>query len=240
MGDGVEFSVWIENSNTHYSLFSNYIDPKNFLMDRRWYTYQIDLSSWAGKPVTITFATNPGPKGDKRYDWAGWGEVRIIQPILYDFLDELPIADRGSADKYQIWQGKLTINQELRGILFQLPPSRVIYHITLPEQPELRFGLGIDPDVWSPEKGDGVEYNIYIRKPEEPNKLFWVFQRYIDPKNNAADRRWFDEQVDLNQFAGKTVDIIFEAKSGPSENVNFDWGGWSTPILVGKRVGLTN
>jgi len=30
--------------------------------------------------VTITFATDPGPHADNRFDWAGWGELSIIQP----------------------------------------------------------------------------------------------------------------------------------------------------------------
>jgi tetratricopeptide (TPR) repeat protein len=232
LGDGVQFDIYINSGNTKWHIFSEYIDPKNIPDDRRWHDHAIDLSPWANQPVTITYATGPGPNNDNRFDWAGWGEPRIVQPIAYDFLAKLPNADFSGADKKQVGQKTITIDYEPRAILFQHPTNRIAYRTTIPKQARLFFGLGLDPSVWSPEKGDGVEYNIYIRRPEEPNKLFWVFQHYIDPKNNSADRRWFDEQVDLNQFTGETVDIIFEALPGPSGDPSFDWGGWSTPVLV--------
>jgi len=94
------------------------------------------------------------------------------------------------------------------------------------------FGLGMDPAVWSPDKGDGVEYNVYVRYPDEPYKLYRVFHRYLDPKRNPGDRHWLDQVVDLSAYGGETVDVIFETLPGPAGDANFDWGGWSTPVLV--------
>jgi hypothetical protein len=61
-------------------------------------------------------------------------------------------------------------------------------------------------------------------------------EKLFDPKNNAEDRRWFDERVNLSQFGGQSVDIIFEAGPGPEGNLNFDWGGWSTPVLLDETL----
>ena len=231
-GDGVQFDISIENSSNSQNILSTYIDPKNIASDRRWHDYEIDLSPWAGNMVTITFTTSCGPNNDCRYDWAGWGEPRIVQPIAYDFLAELPNADHGGSDKGQVKQDVSTIEYQPRSILFQHPSSRVTYRITVPEQAMLNFGLGMDPSVWLPDKGDGVEYNIFIRKPEEPYKLYRMFHRYIDPKNNPEDRHWFDETVDLSEYGGQTVEVVFEALPGPSGDNSFDWGGWSNPVLV--------
>ncbi len=79
-GDGVAFMVFtVADGNTH-QVFSTYIDPKHNIADRRWYPYTIDLSDYSGKLVTFIFETNVGPMGDFRYDWAGWGNPRLLVP----------------------------------------------------------------------------------------------------------------------------------------------------------------
>jgi hypothetical protein len=42
--------------------------------------------------------------------------------------------------------------------------------------------------------------------------------------------------VDLSQFGGQAVDVIFEAGPGPEGNPNFDWGGWSNPVLLDETL----
>jgi tetratricopeptide (TPR) repeat protein len=77
-GDGVTFTVYIIADGITQQLFSTYIDPKHKVSDRRWHPYVIDLGAYTGKPVTFIFETNAGPAGDYRYDWAGWGEPRVL------------------------------------------------------------------------------------------------------------------------------------------------------------------
>jgi hypothetical protein len=125
-------------------------------------------------------------------------------------------------------------------VLFQHPTSRITYRLEIPQGAGLHFGLGLDPTVWSPDNGDGVEYNIYVLDPGEPNSLERVYQRYLDPKNNVDERRWVDEVVDLSAYGRRTVDIVFEALPGPAGDANFDWGGWSTPVLVAHDMALLN
>ena len=163
-----------------------------------------------------------------------------MQPIAYNFLTELPNADRGGADEEQVRQGTLTIDYEPRAILFQHPSNRVTYRVDVRQRAGLHFGLGMDPAVWSPDKGDGVDYNVYVRYPDEPYRLRRVFHRYLDPKRNPDDRHWQDQVVDLSAYGGQTVDVIFEALPGPAGDANFDWGGWSTPVLVADSMALLN
>lgn len=239
-GDGVQFDLYIDDNSTTHHPFSQYIDPKNVSADRQWHDHELDLAPWAGQTVTLTFVTGCGPNDDCRYDWAGWGEPRIVQPIAYNFLTEFPSANHSTTDEAQIRQDTLTIDYEPRDVLFQHPTNRLTYRVDVPERAGLHFGLGMDPSVWTPEKGDGVEYNIYVRRPDDPYVLHRVFHRYIDPKHNPDDRRWHDEVVDLSDYGGETVDIIFETLPGPQDDARYDWAGWSRPVLVADDMALLN
>ena len=79
-GDGVTFTVYINSSDGEEKIFSTYIDPKNDEFARRWHPYSVELNEYAGQDVSIIFETDTGPAGDYRYDWAGWGELRLLVP----------------------------------------------------------------------------------------------------------------------------------------------------------------
>ena len=231
-GDGVGFSVLLTDGATKDTLFYKYIDPKNNIEDRDWDSNQIDLSPWTGRTVMITFATDPGPNADNRFDWAVWGEPRIVLPITYDFLKELPKAVIDESNEKLVRQDTITIDGEMRSALFQHPTSQVSYSVNLTKHAYMYFGLGMDPVDWSVNKSDGVEYNIYVRSHDEPDGQYQVFHRYLDPSKSPEDRHWIDQVVDLSDYGGQAVDIIFEALPGPAGNDSFDWGGWSSPVLV--------
>jgi tetratricopeptide (TPR) repeat protein len=233
-GDGVQFNINLETTdNRNYRLYNAYLDPKNMIDQRKLVHETVSLSPWAGESVTITFTVTCGPNDNCLYDWAGWGEPRIVQPIAYDFLANLSgaVLEEGVTED-QVRQDSFSIDNEPRQILFVHPTNRVSYSLNLPDQSVLAFGIGMDPEVWSPVQGDGVDYKIFIRPHAQPVTLYQVFHRYIDPKNSSEDRRWFDERVDLSQFGGQAVEVIFEAGLGPSGNSDFDGGGWSTPVLL--------
>ena len=40
-----------------------------------------------------------------------------------------------------------------------------------------------------------------------------LLERYIDPKNEPQDRRWFDVELDLLPWSGKQIDVFFETDS---------------------------
>ena len=59
-----------------------------------------------------------------------------------------------------------------------------------------------------------------------------VFSTYIDPKQNPNDRRWHPNIIDLSEYAGQTVTIIFETGTGPAGDYRNDWAGWGEPRLL--------
>lgn len=242
-GDGVQFRINLTTQKgSQYVIYDEYLDPKNITSQRILLTKSVDLSQWAGQRVTIDFSTGCGPNDDCRFDWAGWGEPHISQPVEYNFVDHLEEADKETlgASEGLIEVITQTINYDTRTILFQHPSSRVTYSVTLPTRASIQFGLGTSQEVWSAENSDGVEYTLYVRSLEDPLTLHKVYQRKIDPMNNPDDRRWFDERIDLSSFGGQEVEIIFEAMPGPAENFDFDWGGWGNPVLVDDTITSTS
>lgn len=89
--DGVQFRIGVSDGETYTELVKEYVDTR-LESQRRWFTSRLDLSWYAGRTVKIIFNTDPGPDGgwNTTYDWAVWGEPRIIR----EHTD-----DEGSASK---------------------------------------------------------------------------------------------------------------------------------------------
>ena len=79
-GDGVTFAVYVVSDRGTEQVFSTYIDPKRDPESRRWHPYALELSEYADQTVSIIFETGAGPVRDYRYDWAGWGAPRLLEP----------------------------------------------------------------------------------------------------------------------------------------------------------------
>lgn len=47
---------------------------------RRWEDICVDLSRWTGQNVVLRLEAHPGPAGHVGWDWAAWGNPRIVQP----------------------------------------------------------------------------------------------------------------------------------------------------------------
>lgn len=80
-GDGVTFSVYVEDEAGIHLLDSRYIDPKHHQQDKRWVSLQVDLRPFHDKLVRMILVTDSGPAGDGSYDWAGWGEPHLERPV---------------------------------------------------------------------------------------------------------------------------------------------------------------
>jgi len=81
MGDGSSFQIFISETQTAENgqfVFIRYINPKLNPNDRRWRNFFVDLSQWAGQSVYLSLITEPGPKGDWAFDWAGWADLQIV------------------------------------------------------------------------------------------------------------------------------------------------------------------
>jgi hypothetical protein len=76
--DGVTFEIYLHDpiSNTTQEIFSQTLDPVHAAKDRGWLHFEISLEKYAGKDVSVQFITRPNENG--YYDWAWWGDPRIL------------------------------------------------------------------------------------------------------------------------------------------------------------------
>jgi hypothetical protein len=77
-GDGVVFTVRVNDGTRVNDLFSRHVNPKRVPADRHWIPVDIDLSHYAGRAITLVLVTDPSPSGDPAHDWALWREPRIV------------------------------------------------------------------------------------------------------------------------------------------------------------------
>lgn len=132
----------------------------------------------------------------------------------------------------------MEMDGQTRPVIWETPTARLIYRLSLGKDPMLSFHIGLSPDMWYAEKGDGVQFEVQVGDGSAggtaPQTLF---SRYVDPKNNVADRKWHPFLVDLSSYAGKEVVLSFIAKPGPKAAGAEDWAGWVDPKLISKTTG---
>jgi len=125
---------------------------------------------------------------------------------------------------------------DTRLVFYEHPPEsgrvEVIFRVEMPEACAVRFAIALSPEVWSPEKGDGATFSVFIAPTDNSEEGEFIFSRYINPKSNPNDRRWRNFLVDLSSWAGSTVNISLITEAGPSGDYVYDWAGWSDLQIV--------
>lgn len=147
-------------------------------------------------------------------------------PLAYDYR----VAERFlPAEPTEGALGRLdvfTINGEDEVVLFQHPISSLSYDLTPDEDSRfLLFKLAMDPEVWRPDRGDGVSFTVSARVDGTEEVLF---SQWVDPKNNPDDRRWIDAAVDLSPYLGRPMTLVLSTGPGGI----WDWAGWGDLRLV--------
>jgi hypothetical protein len=124
---------------------------------------------------------------------------------------------------------RFTIGDDARAVLAMQPPSVITYTLKLPAHAWLRTAIALNPQVWQPDKGDGVEFIVTIGAADGGHELL---RRYIDPKSQPADRRWHAIAIDLSAYAGQQVRLTLRTLPGPAGDGRYDWAGWGTPMII--------
>ena len=156
------------------------------------------------------------------------------EPVHQDLLTTEPILGQVRTQRWVI-DDPVTRQETEQTVLYQAPTDQdqeeVLYLVTVPENGALRFSIALSPEVWSPEQGDGVNFQVYVASTNQPTKEL-AFQRYLNPKDNINDRRWRNFLLDLSPWAGETVYLGLSADPGPADDWGFDWAGWAEPQIV--------
>ena len=155
--------------------------------------------------------------------------------VAIDLIKEFPAAQaRGpretTPDAFTLIDA--TINGETKRALFTkgLAGTRITWHVTVPDNGWLKVGMGLLEEGWKV-PGDGVLFSVGISDGKTYDGLLSVT---VNPSQNAADRKWNDIMLDLSQYAGETVDVIFNTRSGTPghDDRNGDLAVWGAPRII--------
>lgn len=101
--------------------------------------------------------------------------------------------------------------------------------LDVPPGARLVTSIGVKPVLWDKLPPSWVRFAIAIRSGAEREILF---ERTIDPSNVVADRRWFPVDVDLGDFAGRTVHVEFSTSTQRERAETVFMGGWGMPRIL--------
>jgi hypothetical protein len=180
--------------------------------------------------------------GDYIYAFRSWKEERFLQlssirylvtgdpflekssPLITEALRQNET--RIKAEQIPVQRRSFVIGDDGRDVLFTHPPiSRLRVVTEIPSTASvLEFSPAFDPAVFGG-CGDGVEFLLELR--DRSGRIHTLYRRYLDPKRNPAEQRWFNEQIDLSRYRGKTVEILFSTSGGPAGDTGCDWAGWA-------------
>ncbi len=151
------------------------------------------------------------------------------ETVKIDLLADFPTARRQPGPEAVTLVEATIRGDARRAILAQpLAGTRITWHERIPENAFLRVSLGLQESAWKI-PGDGVLFMVGISDQGTYDGLLTVT---INPFVVASDRRWTDVSLDLSSYAGSTVDIIFNTRSGPADNRNGDFALWGLPRIV--------
>jgi hypothetical protein len=153
----------------------------------------------------------------------------------FPMIDDIHTAGIEAGIKDQLISvNSVTIDGVTRRVLFEHPPVEVRYPVRIEATNSiLRFAIAMMPEVWDPEKGDGVRFEVDVETAAKSKR---VYRREIDPKNDAADRQWIDDSVDLSAFVGQDVVLTFITR--PLTSAAHDWAVWADIRLAPSQYTL--
>jgi len=126
-----------------------------------------------------------------------------------------------------------TLAGDTRRAIYAKGPSRLVFNTLVPENGELRVGLGLLEEGWTV-AGDGVLFRVLLAAGGPPEEILNIM---INPYGNPNDRGWYDVSLDLSEYAGEMVDIYFNTNSSgpsrpPQDDRNGDMAVWGAPRLL--------
>ena len=111
--------------------------------------------------------------------------------------------------------------------------TRLKYQVTVPDNAWLRVGVGLKEEAWT-QQGDGVLFRVLVSVGSTQDMLLSM---RVDPYNNAGDREWKDVMLDMSEYAGENVQLMFLTNSsaaGGGDNRTGDLALWGAPRIVLK------
>lgn len=164
--------------------------------------------------VLYEFSSEPLNQETIHYDFLGHiNEATILMPN--------EPAGRANSD-YRRLTGD---GADLRYSLVAFPPAKVEYNLTLCEKPVLEFAVSQATPSCS---GKGL-FEIWLVE-ESRKQRHRIYGRELYAEKNPHDRGWFEERLDLGEFGGRQVKILFETTH--LEGGRCTWYCWADPVIL--------
>jgi 4-amino-4-deoxy-L-arabinose transferase-like glycosyltransferase len=147
----------------------------------------------------------------------------------YDFLDHIGDATirvdgKPITEPNTDFSRVIGIDSDIRYSLVGFPNEEVEYTVALCERPVLRFAVGQAAQQCS---GKAL-FEIWLsHETGEPRLLY---SRELYAEKNPHDSGWFEERLNLDDFAGKRVRIRF--KTSHLEGGPCNWYCWADPVIL--------
>jgi len=158
--------------------------------------------------------------------------------IAFDFLAHVQHARittdpaRTPGEPYRTTQ---PIGGERRYALVVFAPAEVEYSVTLPDRALLRFAIG---RLFPPCDSRGL-FKVWIQPVGPPSgsggeardgERQMIYQRELNAGNAMDAVGWFEEEIELAQFANSSARITFENEYfGPG---TCNWFLWADPVII--------
>jgi hypothetical protein len=100
--------------------------------------------------------------------------------------------------------------------------------------------LGVNPARWPGLASGPFRFRVAVltaRGEEGRGERRLLLEEEIDPAHEAADRRWFPVQVDLDPFRGRDVLLVLTVTAARLADAPGDLAGWAEPRLVLRSPG---
>ena len=162
---------------------------------------------------------------------AAWFWLRSgSEQITVDLVNTFSAAQkRPSAESFT--SGPVTIAGVTKESIQPREPSRITYtQVTVPQNGSLKVSLALLEQGWTMD-GDGVMFRIGVSTGGRYDELLNIMR---NPFANPNDRNWHDVTVDLSEYAGEKVDLVFNTNSSApgGDNRNGDFPVWGAPRIV--------
>jgi len=159
-----------------------------------------------------------------------WLFKRTSRGAAIDLISTFDTATKKPSDSaFQIVD--MDLNGERKHAIFTTPPTRLIWKVKIPDDGWIKASLGMKPESWDKE-GDGVLFRIGVSDGRAFEDLLTL---HVDPFHNKSDRRWIPVAVDVSQYAGEEVEVIFNTNNsmpGKGDDRNNDTALFAEPLIV--------
>ena len=119
-----------------------------------------------------------------------------------------------------------------KNVILAIPPTSFSFTKKINRKTSLRFGYGVVNEAWNNVKGE-VTFTVTIGDSKEDLEQ-QVFHASLNPEKKDGDKQWFSYEVDLEDYAERTITFTFSTKSINSDT-NSCYSAWVNPVLIEKE-----